>query len=90
MLKKELIAALYGRTHMTRQQLDDCLDALAYIVKEGLKYGGVITLPGIGTLSVVQRAARTGRNPATGQPIAIAAHKTVKLKACNALRDAIN
>ena len=48
------------------------------------------TIPDIGTIKVVPKAARTGRNPATGEPIQIAAKNYAKLEACKSLRGAIN
>jgi DNA-binding protein HU-beta len=48
-----------------------------------------VTIPGFGTFSVSKRAARTGRNPATGETIKIKAKKTPKFKAGSALADAV-
>jgi DNA-binding protein HU-beta len=52
--------------------------------------GDDVTLPGIGKLSIKTRAAREGRNPATGEAITIPAKNAVKFSAAKALKDAIN
>ncbi len=59
-------------------------------VTDSLKKSEQVVLVGFGTFSVKQRAARTGRNPQTGQPIHIAAAKIPSFKAGKALKDAIN
>ena len=66
------------------------LDSLGDIATAELVKGGEITVPGLGKLSVTQRAARTGRNPATGDEIRIPAKKAVKFGAAKALKDALN
>jgi DNA-binding protein HU-beta len=55
-----------------------------------LKSGDTVTVVGFGTFSVTERAARTGRNPQTGETINIKASKTPKFKAGKALKDAVN
>jgi DNA-binding protein HU-beta len=55
-----------------------------------LKNGDSVTLVGFGTFSVSDRAARTGRNPRTGEAITIPASKSPKFKAGKALKDALN
>ena len=57
---------------------------------EAIKKGDQVVLVGFGTFSVKDRAARTGRNPQTGQPIQIAAAKIPSFKAGKALKDALN
>jgi len=66
------------------------LDGLGTVATTALKAGDEVTLPGIGKLSVTQRAARDGRNPATGEAIKIAARKAPKFSAAKALKDAVN
>ena len=70
--------------------VESVLDTLCEVATGELKAGGEVTLPGIGKLSVTQRAAREGRNPATGEPLKIAAKKAVKFGAAKALKDAVN
>lgn len=65
------------------------LKTLAEVTTTELKKGNEITLPGIGKLSVTERAARTGRNPQTGEEIEIAARRVPKFSASKALKDAV-
>jgi DNA-binding protein HU-beta len=66
------------------------LDAVIAAVKTTLKKNGSVTLVGFGTFSVGKRAARTGRNPRTGEAIKIKAAKVPKFKPGKALKDAVN
>jgi DNA-binding protein HU-beta len=66
------------------------LDALISVVKTTLKKNGSVTLVGFGTFTVGKRAARTGRNPRTGEAIKIKAAKVPKFKPGKALKDAVN
>jgi DNA-binding protein HU-beta len=59
-------------------------------VTESLKQGDSVSLVGFGTFSIKERAARTGRNPQTGQPIEISAAKVPSFKAGKALKDSVN
>lgn len=69
---------------------ESIINALASVVHEELAAGREVTIPGIAKLSVATRAARTGRNPRTGEALAIAAKKTPKFTALKALKDAVN
>lgn len=80
MTKKELIDALFEQTGVDRKQATLIIEALPKIVKEEIRTKGTSTLFGLGTFSVSERAARTGRNPQTGATLQIAAKKTVKMK----------
>lgn len=77
-------------TPISKVQVDAVLSRYASVAARTLKAGGEVPLPGIGKLKASQRAARTGRNPATGQPIEIAAKTSVKLAVGKALEDALN
>jgi DNA-binding protein HU-beta len=68
---------------------ESMLDALGRVVQEALANGEEVTLPGIGKLSVKTRAARTGRNPATGDSIEIPAKRVPHFSAAKALKDAV-
>ena len=65
------------------------LKALAVTLREPLKQGDSIQLPGIGTFKVVERAARTGRNPRTGEQISIPARRQVKFVPGKSLSEAL-
>ena len=73
----------------TRKDVKGVLDALVEIGHKELKKNGVFVLPGIGRLVRVDRKARTGRNPLTGESIKIPAKKVVKFRVAKAAKDAI-
>ncbi len=80
MNKAQLIDAIASKTSMTKADSGKALGALTDSLTSALKKGERISFPGFGTFSVVQRKARTGRNPRTGETIAIKAKTVVKFK----------
>jgi len=88
--KSELIDAIAASADIPKAAAGRALDAMIDSVTESLKKGDQVVLVGFGTFSVKDRAARTGRNPQTGQPIEIAAAKIPSFKAGKALKDALN
>ena len=90
MNKQELVANIAGVNGISKKQAEDVLDSIGEVVTEVLAAGDEVTLPGIGKLSAVQRAARTGRNPQTGEEVKIAAKRAPKFSAAKALKDALN
>ena len=89
MNKSDIVARVADRTSLSRAQAQDALDAVLEVIRDGLSNGDTITLIGFGTFSTKSRAARAGRNPRTGQRLAIAASKTPSFKAGKSLRDAV-
>jgi len=85
--KTEMAAGLADKTNLTKAQVLQLLDELASLAYKEAANGFVI--PGIGKLVLVQRAARMGRNPATGATIQIPAKKVVKFRVAKACKDAI-
>lgn len=90
MNKTELVAALAAETGLTKKDSEATLKAFINTVTKELKKGGSVQLIGFGTFDVGKRAARTGRNPQTGEAIKIKAAKTPKFKAGKALKDSVN
>ncbi|MCL6414566.1 DNA-binding protein HU-beta [Aestuariirhabdus sp. Z084] len=90
MNKSELIDAIAASADLPKAAAGRALDAMVDSVTNALKEGDQVVLVGFGTFSVKERAARTGRNPQTGQPIQIAAAKIPSFKAGKALKDAVN
>ncbi len=90
MNKTELVAAMAEAAELSRKDAEKALKAFTDVVTEELKKGGKIQLVGFGTFEVSERAAREGRNPQTGEAMAIAASRTPKFKAGKALKDIIN
>ncbi len=83
----ETYATLSERTGLSKAQVKAVLDEMTKLAYREASVG--FTIPGIGKLSVSDRAARMGRNPITGEPIQIAAKKTVKFTISKACKDAI-
>ncbi|EWG99414.1 HU family DNA-binding protein [Halomonas sp. BC04] len=90
MNKSELIEAIAASADIPKAAATRALDAMVDTVTESLKSGDTVSLVGFGTFSVKERAARTGRNPQTGEPIQISAAKVPTFKAGKALKDAVN
>jgi DNA-binding protein HU-beta len=74
----------------TKASAEKTFDALCEILSNGIAAGGGIRLPDIGSFSVAERAARTGRNPQTGKPLKIPAKKVVKFSAAKTLKESLN
>ncbi|MCP1727080.1 DNA-binding protein HU-beta [Natronospira proteinivora] len=90
MNKQELIEAVAASADLSKADATRAVDSVVDTVTQTLKKGDQVTLVGFGTFSVKERAARTGRNPQTGQTIQIAASKVPGFKAGKALKDAVN
>lgn len=90
MNKSELIEAIAASADIPKAAASRALDAMIESVTESLKKGDSVALVGFGTFTVKERAARTGRNPQTGQPINISAAKVPSFKAGKALKDSVN
>lgn len=89
MNKTELITAMSEKAQISKKDAEKALTAFTNVVSDVLVNGDKVQLVGFGTFEVVERAARTGRNPQTGEPIEIAASKSPKFKAGKALKDAV-
>ena len=90
MNKSELIDHIATSADLSKAAATRALDAMIGAVKTTLKKNGTVTLVGFGTFAVGKRAARTGRNPRTGDAIKIKAAKVPKFKPGKALKDALN
>ena len=90
MNKSELIDAIASAADLPKAAAGRALDAVVDTITAELKNGGDVSLVGFGVFSVKERAARTGRNPQTGQPIEISAAKVPNFKPGKALKDAVN
>ncbi|MFG6666662.1 HU family DNA-binding protein [Halomonas sp. HNIBRBA4712] len=90
MNKSELIEAIAASADIPKAAATRALDAMVESVTDSLKKGESVSLVGFGTFAIKERAARTGRNPQTGQPIQISAAKVPNFKAGKALKDAVN
>ena len=90
MNKVELVASMAERAELTKVDAEKALKAFIDVVTEEMKNKGKVQLVGFGTFETTERAARTGRNPKTGETIEIGASTSPKFKAGKALKDAVN
>ena len=90
MNKSDLIDAIAESAGLSKADAGRALDGFVDAITGALKAGQSVSLVGFGTFSVRDRAARTGRNPRTGETIQIAASKNPAFKAGKALKDAVN
>jgi DNA-binding protein HU-beta len=88
--KSELIESVAASTDLPKAAAGRAVDAVVEAITTALQGGDQVALVGFGTFSVKDRAARTGRNPQTGEPIQIKAAKIPSFKAGKALKDAVN
>lgn len=89
MTKSQMLSELAGKTGMSKKDVAGLLDALTAMAYKEVKKSGEFVLPGFGKLVKVKRAARMGRNPATGETIKIAAKTVVKFRVAKAAKDAV-
>ena len=90
MNKTQLVDKIAQGAEITKADAGRALDAFIEAVTDTLKDGDQVSLVGFGTFSVRERAARTGRNPQTGEAIQIAAAKVPGFKPGKGLKDAVN
>jgi DNA-binding protein HU-beta len=90
MTKAELVARIAEDSTITQAQANKALQSFIAAVSEEIKGSGSINVNGLGTFSVSERAARSGINPRTREPIKIPSSKSVKFKCAKALKDALN
>lgn len=90
MNKSELIDAIAEQSGLTKADTTKALNGFIDVVTDAMKRGDDVVLVGFGTFGVKERAARTGRNPKTGETLQIAASKVPGFKAGKGLKDAVN
>ena len=90
MNKNDLIDAVAERTSLAKSDATRAVDAVLGAVTDALQRGDVVALSGFGTFATKARAARTGRNPRTGEPIEIPASKVPGFKAGKGLKEAVS
>jgi len=89
MTQSQVIRHLAGKTGTTNKVAKAFLTSLVDLAIQQSKKAGIFVLPGLGRMKKVQRKARMGRNPATGEPIKIPAKTTAKFYLAKAAKDAI-
>ena len=89
MTKTQLVRLMAEKIEITNKQAAAFLGSLAEVALAQTKKNGVFVVPGLGRLKKVQRKARTGRNPQTGEPIKIKAKTVAKFYLAKAAKEAI-
>ncbi|MFA5421019.1 MAG: HU family DNA-binding protein [Patescibacteria group bacterium] len=89
MTKAQLMTTLAEQTGLSKKDVVSLMDKLAEMAYKEVKKEGQFVLPGFGKLVKIDRKARMGRNPATGEQIKIPAKKVVKFRVAKAAKDAI-
>lgn len=89
MTKSQIIAALAEKFGKTKKEISEMIEALVTMAYQETKKNGEFTIPGLGKIQKKARAARMGRNPATGEQISIPARTVVKFRIAKAAKEAI-
>jgi len=89
MNKAELVEEVASQTGLTKKTSREAIDAMTSVITDVLARGEKVSLVGFGTFQVMQRKARRGRNPRTGQTIQIPAKRVPKFKAGKDLREVV-
>ena len=90
MNKNDLIDAVAERTSLAKSDAARAVEAVLGSITDTLQKGDAVTLSGFGTFVIKTRAARTGRNPRTGEPLDIPASKVPSFKAGKGFKDAVS
>lgn len=89
MTKAQLLAELAEKAGLSKKDVQNLMDKMTEMAYSEVKKNGEFTVPGLGKLVKVNRAARMGRNPATGQEIKIPAKTVVKFRVAKAAKEAV-
>jgi len=89
MNKKELVNEVSGKVGITKKEVGNVIDVTTEAIRKALSKGGKVTLVGFGTFQVIERKARRGRNPQTGEEIQIPAKKVPKFRAGKKLKEVV-
>ena len=89
MNKQGLVDVVHQKLGGTKIQAEEVVDSIVNTIIETLKKGEEVSVAGFGIFSVKDRAARTARNPKTGEAVQVAASRAAKFRASKALKDAV-
>ena len=89
MSKSQVVAAMAEKSSMAKKDAAMFLENLAILATDEVKKAGEFVLPGFGKLVKMHRKERMGRNPATGEPVKIAAKTVVKFRLAKAMKDSV-
>jgi len=89
MNKQALVELIHGKIGGTKVQAEEVVESIIDAIVTTLKKGDEVSVAGLGIFSVKDRAARTARNPKTGEAVKVAATRVPKFRAAKALKDAV-
>lgn len=89
MNKADIVDAIQAAVGGTKADAERAIEAVIEAVYQGLKKGGEVSIAGLGIFTAKVRAARTGRNPRTGETIKVPAMRVPKFRAAKALKDSV-
>ncbi|MDB5188614.1 MAG: nucleoid DNA-binding protein HU-beta, DNA-binding protein HU-beta [Candidatus Nomurabacteria bacterium] len=89
MNKQALVELIHGKVGGTKVQAEEIVESILEAITSTLKKGDEVSIAGLGIFSVKTRAARTARNPKTGEPVKVPATRVPKFRAAKALKDAV-
>lgn len=89
MTKSQMLAELAGKAEVSKKQAGALVDAMIELAYSEVKKNGIFAIAGLGKLVKVNRKARMGRNPATGESIKIPAKTVVKFRVAKAAKEAV-
>lgn len=89
MRKQDLVKVVAREARLTESQASTAVNALIDAIQDALAKGDEVTISGFGSFRVVERAAREGRNPRSGEPMTIAARKSPAFRAGTQLKAAV-
>jgi len=89
MNKQALVELIHGKVGGTKVQAEEIVEGILDAIITTLKKGEEVSIAGLGIFSVKTRAARTARNPKTGEPVKVPATRVPKFRAAKALKDAV-
>ena len=89
MNKQALVELIHGKVGGTKVQAEEIVESILDAIITTLKKGEEVSIAGLGIFSVKTRAARTARNPKTGEPVKVPATRVPKFRAAKALKDAV-
>lgn len=90
MSKKELVQAVAAKTGEKQSEAEAAVNAVIDAIVETLAGGDSVAIPGFGTFKVTEHAARTAKNPRTGETVNVPASKSVSFKVGKTLKDSLN
>ncbi len=89
MNKADIVDAIQAAVGGTKADAERAIEAVIEAIYQGLKKGGEVSIAGLGIFTAKVRAARTGRNPRTGEAIKVPAMRVPKFRAAKALKDSV-